>query len=81
MGCCQERFPYRIEIQKQVQGGDTFSSVLSFPKLFYENADIGEHILSMSQLCNEDIDKTIRFALVDRHDIIFDTYETTVRDL
>ena len=81
MGMCQERLEYRFAVQKIVPGTDNFVDCVNLPRWFTEPASIGEQIIPLTKLCNGNKDERIQFALVDRTNRIFNTFQTTVNAL
>ena len=83
MGMCSETGRYRMEIQKQVPGGDAFATVYTHEtRMRDQNVTIPEFYLYLSQMCNANLDARIRFSLVFVNSgKVFNHFESTVNQI
>ena len=75
MGMCPEPFNFKLEVQKQVPGGNGFATVGTNPKVMRGDGDIGICQQQLSAICNCNREAPIRFALVDlQTNNVFNTF-------
>mmetsp|Transcript_6824 Transcript_6824/g.8126 ORF Transcript_6824/g.8126 Transcript_6824/m.8126 type:complete len:99 (-) Transcript_6824:879-1175(-) len=83
MGMCSEVGRYKLEIQKQVPGADSFATIYTHETRFNQrDVNINEFYLYLSQMCNANLDARIRFALVFiQSGKVFNYFESTINQI